>query len=81
MNRVQREAVARYATEPDVDDVARTCLELILDCWEEPPDPLFADPIRRAALVDRMHRDNVRAIEAELAIHARIKSRQLAVAS
>ena len=71
MNRVQLEAITRYAAEPDLDEAAGACLLLALDGWQ--PDvvhePTLPNPARQAALINRPHRENVQRIADELAIH------------
>jgi hypothetical protein len=78
MNLAQREAIARYAAKPDLDETAGACLQLALDGWasDTDPEPVF-NPDRQAARIDRLRRDNQRRIADELAIHARIKREQL----
>jgi hypothetical protein len=77
MNRVQREAIERYANEPDIDCAAGACLQLALDGWAPDTDEPAFDSARQVARIDRLHRDTQRRIADELAIHARIKREQL----
>jgi hypothetical protein len=69
-------AVLRYLAEDGLDQNARVLLEAIRDGLTSPADPLMASPERRAALIDQMHRDNLRTIATELAIHEHWRAQQ-----